>query len=277
MKKYLIHILICLPLLLVGQKKEKIKGSGLVKMETKELKEFNSIVLDHDIDIQVYQSGSNFYELEADDNFIAALELKIEKKTLLVGSSKAFSGGKEFNLRINAKELANITVYYGSITSGTTINSDTISLKTYNNGKLELQVNAGETKVYAEDKSKIELGLNTVNLDIAQRERATVAIQALGLMNKANIGLYDRANLTVEGAVTRIDLTTRENAHAKLKKFKSDEAMISVEESSITELYALNLLKLKSIGNAKTYLYGEPKIEIDFFLDTSQLIKKKVD
>jgi hypothetical protein len=75
---------------------------------------------------------------------------------------------------------------------------------------------------------------------------------------------------------TTEDLKVAMASDSKLKADKLEAAVVdlSIRESGFARINAYQTFNLRSSGNSKTYLYGNPKISIQEFLEASQLLKK---
>ena len=88
------------------------------------------------------------------------------------------------------------------------------------------------------------------------------------------VDLAGNGSLTLEGTSQRIEMTVTGNAKYKGEKMEAGAVRANVENEANVRINAFQDLELNAKGNSRTYLYGNPKITILEFMDTSQLIKK---
>ncbi len=80
----------------------------------------------------------------------------------------------------------------------------------------------------------------------------------------------------MEGSADVCNLHLLANSNLKASKLEAANIKPNLEESSNARLNAYENLELSSRGSSKTYLYGNAKIVVLDFLDTSQLHKGKL-
>ena len=66
-----------------------IKGSGIVKSETREISDFNSISVDYPADVIVKQGKQYAVKVEADDNLLPQLDISVQGETLHFRNSES--------------------------------------------------------------------------------------------------------------------------------------------------------------------------------------------
>ena len=71
-----------------SQRLPKIQGSGVLKVTSVTLEEeFNTVLIDGDIEVELMQARKNGYSVESDDNLINAIEFNVENKNCLLYTS----------------------------------------------------------------------------------------------------------------------------------------------------------------------------------------------
>jgi hypothetical protein len=102
MKKItLLFLLILTSSLVLGQKKEKIKGSKIVTLSIKKLENFQNIDIEDNLEVYLVKADSASLEIEADDNLHDIINYTVLGNTLRIHSMKDFYGEKKFTVRIN--------------------------------------------------------------------------------------------------------------------------------------------------------------------------------
>ena len=87
MKKISIVTLLLISVLTFAQKKEKIKGSKIVKLEQKQVDNFESIEVEDNLDVFLVKGTECGIEIEADDNLIEFVEYKLTGKNLRISTN----------------------------------------------------------------------------------------------------------------------------------------------------------------------------------------------
>nr|WP_298994414.1 DUF2807 domain-containing protein [uncultured Allomuricauda sp.] len=272
MKKLVFCSLILIPILALSQRKPKIKGSRIVTEVNEELPPFNAIQLNDNLDIVLKKSFGPGYEIVADDNLIDILKFKVEDSTLVITSFYTVSSKKQFDITVNYTDLKAITAKEGSIVSKEMINSDELFVDGFANTKLTLQASASVMDINLEDTSKSEFNLDVDSLNVTMNKRAETYIYAV--TDASTVNLEENASFTFEGTADRMQLEVIGNAKYKGERMETGSVKANLEGAANVRVNSYRDLELSSKGNAKTQLYGNPKITILEFLDTSQLIKK---
>ncbi|WP_435624658.1 GIN domain-containing protein [Flagellimonas sp.] len=272
MKKIIGMGLLLVPMLLLSQRKPKIKGSRVVTEVNEELPAFNAIQLNDDLDIVLKKSFGPGYEIIADDNLIDILKFKVEDSTLVISSFYTVSSKKQFDITINYTDLKAITAKEGSIVSKEMITSNELFVDGFANTRLTLQASAAVMDINLEDTSKSEFNVDVDSLNVTMNKRAEAYIYAV--TDASMVNLEENASFTFEGTADRMRLDVIGNAKFKGERMEAGSVKTNLGDAANVRVNSYRDLELSSKGNAKTQLYGNPKITILEFMDTSQLIKK---
>ncbi|RNC91870.1 MAG: DUF2807 domain-containing protein [Allomuricauda sp.] len=275
MKRYLPFVLILLTLSMSAQRKPKIKGNRVVTQVNEALPEFNAVVLEDDLDIVLKKSFGPGYVIEADDNLIDILKFKVEDSTLIISSFYNVTTKKKFDITVNFVELKAITVKEGSVLCDDIIANEIFFADVFADSKLDIKVDAGVMDLNLEESGSGDFNLDVDSLNVAMRGRTDALIYSVS--GTKNIKLDDNASLTLEGTTDLLMASLTSNSKLKAQKLEAAEIDLRLQESSNATVNSYREIKLATSGNSKTFLYGNPKIVVEEFLDTSQLIKRKTN
>jgi len=273
MKRVILLLSIVIPTILVAQRRPKIKGNRSVIEVKEELPPFTGIELRNDLDIELKKSSVEGYEIIADDNLIDVLKFEVSDSTLVISSFYDIISKKKLEITVNVKELKAITVKVGKVSGETMIESDVWNLSTFGNAELDIDVSGFMANVNAADNSYIDLNLDVDSLNVAMKHKTNGLIYAVSGAEK--VDLSDNASLTLEGTTETLEVAMMSNTKLKADKLEAAEVQLSNKESGFARIKAYRTFHLSSTGSSKTHLYGDPKITIEEFLDTSQLLKKE--
>jgi len=273
MKKLPILLFLVVPLLLVSQRRPKIKGNRSVTEVNEELPPFSAIELKDNLNIELKKSFGEGYEIVADDNLVDVLKFEVVDSTLVVSSFYDIVSKKKLEIAINYRELNGITVKEGKVFSETSISSDALYLNVFGNAELDIDANGFLANVNTEDNAKIDLNLDIDSLNVNMKHKSDGIIYAVS--GAKEINLQDNTSLTLEGTTETLVAKLYGNAKLKAQALEAAEVTLLANESVFARVNAFRNFKLTSNGSSKTHLYGNPKITIEDFLDTSQLLKKQ--
>ncbi len=256
-----------------AQRKPKIKGNRKVVEVQQELPPFNSIELVDDLDIILQKSSREGYSLEADDNLIDILKFKVQDSTLYISSFYKITGKKKLDITIQFVDLKKLTLQDGRIDMQDIITTDELYVTTFGASRLELNASAPYIQINMEGMSSGDYNLASDSLNITLKDRVDASIYSVG--ESSAIKMYKNASAKLEGKVDIFYADLYENSNLKAEKLEAETVKATLQESPSASVYALDNFELSSRGSSKTYLYGEAKIVILEFLDTSQLNKEK--
>ncbi len=271
-KNLLLLLLLLCHISILAQRKPKIKGSRIVAEVNEELPAFNAVQLNDNLDIVLKKSFGPGYEITADDNLIDILKFKVEDSTLVISSFYNVTAKKQFDITINYTELRAITLKEGSITTDDVVNSDELFVDAFSNSRLNLKASAAVMDINLEDTSKGDFNVDVDSLNVGLSNRAEAYIYAVN--GTSLVDVDGNTSLTFEGTSDTIEVNLAGNARVKAEKMEAGIVRARLENAANARIYAFKDLELNAKGNSRTYLYGNPKVTILEFLDTSQLIKK---
>jgi len=87
--------------------------------------------------------------------------------------------------------------------------------------------------------------------------------------------MHNNASAVVEGTADTLNIKLSGSSDLKAEKMESGVISARLEETTKARLYAYKSIELSSAGSAKTYLWGNPKIILNEFLNTSELYKRE--
>nr|WP_256442750.1 DUF2807 domain-containing protein [Flagellimonas sp. 389] len=257
---------------MLAQRKPKIKGSRIVTEVNEELPGFNAVQLNDNLNIVLKKSFGPGYEIVADDNLIDVLKFEVKDSTLIVSSFYDITAKKQLDITVNYTELKAITLKEGSIMTNDIINSDELFVDAFEDAKLNLKASAAIMDINLEDNSRGDFNVDVDSLNISINNRAEVYMYAVN--ETSMVDLEGNSSLTLEGTAERMVINLTSNTKFKGEKMEAASIKASLKGTANARLYAYRDLELSAKGSSRIYLFGNPKITITEFTDTTQLIKK---
>jgi hypothetical protein len=268
---------ICLLLLVAttfSQKKEKVKGSKIVTMEQKQVADFQSIEVEDNLEVFLVKGNECSVEIEADDNVHEFIDFKIAGNILRVSTTKEIVSTKKLSVRITYTDKLNMVIAKNdtNVTALSDVTLDNITFKSYDYSKLYLNATTKNFTLMANDKSKIELNLRSqkTTIDVSKNAQVKALISSVDL----KFDMYQKSNATIEGDVGDIKLRLDNNSSFVGKNLTTKTALITSDGYSNCSLMVNNTVTIDSTGKSEIQIYGEPKIELKRFADSSVLMKK---
>lgn len=256
-----------------SQREPKIKGNGDVTEVRESLPPFRAIELKDDLEIRLKKAPEEGYTIKADDNLIDVLKFEVEDSTLVITSFYKITGKKKLEITINYNYLGALLLRDGTISMKAPIVSDELSVKTYGSSDLQLNAEASQISIGMEGNSTGNFVLTGDTIDITLTDRADARIYTDSGTN--HLKMYKNASADMEGTVERFNIELFEKAGLEGSRLVAQKAFLNLQGSPSAEVHVQQEVELTSSGSSRTYLYGEGKIKIHEFLDTSELHKKQ--
>lgn len=255
-----------------AQRKPKIKGNKAVTDVREDLPPYNAIELNDDLEINLQKSSDVGYSITADDNLIDVLKFRVVDSTLVISSFYKITAKKKLDITVNYNDLRGITMREGKIRMKDMIITDHLTVNTFGASKLELNANAPVMDITMEGNSSGDFNLDSDSLTIILKDRIDVSIYAVSEVN--TVEMFKNAAARMEGTTDSLRVNLYGSANLKAQKLEAATVRATLEETPIARLYAFKDFELSSRGSSKTYLYGNAKITLLDFLDTSELYKR---
>ncbi|MUH37593.1 DUF2807 domain-containing protein [Zobellia amurskyensis] len=256
-----------------AQRKPKIKGNKAVIDVYQELPPFHAIELRDDLEIKLHDSTEEGIAITADDNLIDVLRFKVQDSVLQISSFYNITRKKKLEITVNYIYLEAITMFDGEIDMDGAVNAKDLYVDMHESAKLNLNADAEVFNINMEGNSSGEFNLKGQEINLVLKDRVDVKI--FGTSDLSNIKMYKNATAILEGTTFELYANLFENSNLKGEKLESEAVYLTIEESATADVNSTKTIQLSSSGNARTHLYGEGKVEVIDFLDTSELHKEK--
>ena len=275
MKKIITLSFLFLTILTFAQKKEKVKGSKIVKLEQKQVNDFESLEVEDNLEIFLIKGNECSIEIEADDNLIEFVEYKLAGKNLRISTSRDISSYKKLSVRVTYTDKFNLVSAKDetNVTALSDVVLDNITFKSYDYAKLFLNAKTKSFTLMANDRSKVELNLKSEKTAIDLSKSAYV--KALISSGEMKFDMYQKSSAEVEGDVLDLKLRLDNNTDFTGKKLTAKNALVEVSGYANSSISISNIATIDASGNSEIALFGEPvKIEIKHLVDSAVLRKK---
>lgn len=273
MRKCVVVLLISMVSLnMFAQRKPKIKGNKNVIEIKENLEPFGTIELLDDLDVVLEKSSQEGYALELDDNLVDVLKFNVENGTLQISSFYTITSKRKLEITIFYQELSALVMRNGKISMTDVISAERLKVNTSGTSRLELNATADIMDITMEEISSGDFNIASHSLNIILKDRIDVKLYTTGAKN--NLYMYENSSAKLEGSIEVLTAKLYGKSTLNASELESGEVLLIAEDSPDAAVRALNGFQLSSKGASKTKLYGNPKITILDFLDTSQLEKE---
>lgn len=271
-KIVILAVVFCFGVQAFSQRKPKIKGNRSVIEVTEDLAPFRAIELSDDLDIRIEKGPSESVSIEADDNLVDILKFKVENGTLVISSFYNITSKKILNIVVTYTELDAITITNGLLTMNDVITSDGLDVNASGTARLILNASANVITINMDGNSSGDFNVASDDLNLTFKDRIDAKVYATG--ENHSLFMYKNASVKMEGSTELLTAKIYGSSTLKAAEFLANKVVLISEDSPDVYIQAVQELDLSAKGASKTSLYGNPKITITDFLDTSQLHKE---
>lgn len=274
MRKIITLTILFISLLTFAQKKEKVKGSKIIKLEQKQVDNFESIEVEDNLEVFLVKGDECGLEIEADDNLIEFVDYKLTGKNLRISTTRDISSYKKLSVRVTYTDKFNMVIAKDetNVTALSDVVLDNVTFKSYDYAKLFLNAKTKSFTLMANDKSKVELNLKSdkTAMDLSK----SAYVKALISTPDMRFDMYQKSNADIEGDVLNLKLRLDNNSDFLGKKLTAKTALVETGAYSKAVINISGNATIDASGNSEIELFGEPKIEIKRFTE-SAMIKKR--
>jgi len=257
------------------QDTEKVKGDRNVTIKQTYVDPFNRIIVGEDFEVELYFNSKPSVEIETDDNLHDYIKIEVVDSVLTFKTTTDIRSRKELKIKVNYnKGFSHIeTRDNAEVRSLTSLELNNASLKCTGSSRAYLNIKATDFNFMSLDKAKVKLNLTATKTKLELSDNCR--LDALINSKETKIDLYQRANIDIEGTTDNLLLTTDNNAQFNGKDFTSKTCAVTCELASDAYIEATETITIDASGSSEIYLYANPKITINTFMDTAKLQKKE--
>ena len=135
---------------------KKIKGSGNVVTEKRDVSEFKSIDVGGAFLVEVVSQKDFALEIEADDNIISLIETEVSNGELQIGRKERFSTRNSVKIRIYAPNIEKLDISGASKISIVDIKNDSLQIESSGASKVKVEGQTNRLVIDTSGASKID-------------------------------------------------------------------------------------------------------------------------
>ena len=282
MQRIWFTILIVLIISVSGHGQEKIKGNKNVTTVESNLDDFKKIRFGDKLEIELVKGNNASVVVEADENLHDVIIFSVQDSILNMGTSAKIQSSKRLNIK----------VYYTESLHSIEIDDDAelSAVETFENEKLELRindfarafinvknamfklVNHNRSTFGISSKSKLNIESSKVDLALGQNSKT----EALVVSDSLVVNAYENAYAKIEGESQYLNLDVANDSEFSSKNLALSHCDLISEGSSEVAIQVIEELKINASGKSEIQIYGDPKITLIAFKDTSSIHKKRL-
>ena len=123
------------------------------------------------------------------------------------------------------------------------------------------------------DKAESELNVKAKNTTLELSKDAE--LKALVASPELKIDMYEKSEAKIEGDSEIVKLRLDNSVNLDLMKLTAKDLEINIEGYAKAKVNVTNFITISAAGKSEIELYGEPKIEVSKFTNSTTLFKKE--
>lgn len=256
-------------------KLEKIKGSKIVTVTTKEVESFENVEIEEFLDVYFVKSEKTSIEIEADDNLHDIISFNVLGNTLKITALKQPTGEKKLAIRVNYNDSLKTIVarHESKINALADINLENITIKNFDKSQSFLNIRSTHFTLIMTDKSRAEINVKADKCTLELTKDAQV--KGLIASPETKIDLYQKADAVIEGDAQIAKIRLDNNSSLVAKKFTVKDMELVAESYTKCSVNAQKSIEISASGKSEIDLLGEPKVDLKVFTNSAVLSKKE--
>ncbi len=221
-----------------------VVGSGNFVSQNVEVSGFNRVTLEGSGDVYIEQGQIESLSVEADDNIIPLLDMKVSGGELVLRVKPGYdvAPSQRIKYHITIKDLSGITTIGSGDFFVGPVKSDDLAISIPGSGDVNIESLTGENL-------SIDLnGSGNATLDEVEIKTSDTSINGSG-----DIKLTGKANAQ--------EVTVAGSGNYLADNLETDTANINVAGSADITVWVNDQLKIKRIGSADVEYYGKPSVD----------------
>lgn len=258
-----------------AQKKDKIKGDREVISISEDIKDnFENIEISDNISVNLQKGLRTSYILTADRNLIEEVEIEVKNGTLKIYTKSNIGSSKKLEIYLSLKSFNSIIVNDDAIVkSSGKFEIEYLKVTMNNSSKIDLDLNvekSTEINLFDNSVGKLSLRSDDVLINMKNRTDLNAKLKSKNL----EVNLEKSAAIKLDGEADDASYNVEDTSNLDAKKLKSRTAVLNSKNRTDIYINAAKTIEITAEGKSKIYIYGNPTIKINGFVDKSRIIKK---
>lgn len=271
--KSLLFVAIAL-LSVVSYGQQKIKGNKNVITDIRPLSNFTKVEVLSKIDVELVASAVQEVIVVADSNLQEVISTEVSKGILRIKVLARIKRKKQLKVIVKTdSQLEEIAISEpAKVYSEAAVNAKTITINSYANSDINLNLNAENTIINAEKNSNIKMDIVADLLDITLEDDSKFT----GNVNttRVNTMLKGKSMINIKGNAEEALLEVTNNANFRGKELFIQDAEVRVSNNGDVDINCTENVNLYMGNDSKVMLFSNPKIALIEFFDKAVLRKK---
>lgn len=159
----------------------KVKGSGNVQTEKRELAGFKAIEVGGAFEVEVVAQKEFSVEIEADDNLLPLIATEVRGGTLQISTEKSIKSKQRIRVRISAPDIESLQISGASKVSLADVKNDLLKIDMSGASKVKVDGETGNLVIEQSGASKVDAeNLKAVNVSVDASGASSAEVNVSG-------------------------------------------------------------------------------------------------
>ena len=204
-----------------------LRGSGVLKTETRNLADFNSIEVNFPVELTIRQGAATSVSIEAEDNLLPQLATRVSGNRLIIEDNQP-----DWTKRVNPTRPVKIQMTVKDLQQVDFPSAGTLAVEDLQTDRLDISIS----------------GAGTVSLDQLTAQNLTVDLSGAG-------------NITASGSTDNLNLDISGFGGFQGGDLSSQSASITISGAGSATIWVISSLNVEISGTGSVNYYGSPNIQ----------------
>ncbi len=241
--------------------KNRVKGSGVLKDESRAVANFSRLVLALPATVSITQGANESLTITADDNLLPLMNTRVENGELLIDcdEKRGFSSRENITIRLTVRSLDSIKIKGSGDVVGGELKSDKLDIVIAGSGDVKFNV------IRAEQLSVGIQGSGDIKLDSIISKLVDASIRGSGDIrmpslqaSSVKISVHGSGDVSAGGNTDKVDIEVRGSGDVRARRLIAREASASISASGDIEVNAQERLSANVTGSGDIRYAGSP-------------------
>ena len=202
-----------------------VSGSGVVVSQTREVADFQSVVINFPVELTIQQADTTTLKVEAEDNLLPQLATRVSNGTLTIENNQP-----DWTRRVNPTRPVKITVTVKDLQQVDFPSAGTLTIKNMKTNALQISIS----------------GAGTVDLELTA--------------HTLNVNLSGAGNITASGSVDSLNTDISGLGSFAGADLVNQNADITISGAGSATVWTKNRLNVDISGTGSVKYYGSPSV-----------------
>jgi len=253
---------------------EKLKGNKIVISDTRDISGFNSIEIRGKIDVILIRGNNQSVKVETDENLQFAIITEVNDEKLNISILKRIIKKKVLKIYITIDEsISEITTKDKvNISADDNFNFNNLTINAQGDSKISLDVKTTQFILNNNESANVNLTINAEHVSINTNKNGKSKINLIS--NTTEVLGKGNSNTELYGNCEDLFITTENKSNVKAGTLECKSAIVNASDASDIHVNTKESITISAINSAEVYIYNNPEITLEKFVDKAVLRKK---